>query len=81
VLQEILRHSNAASELSGADAAEALKVMFERAGVSHRPEELTLLTGKLLAFAGGGSHVSAQRMVDFCADEADRHEWTLVGNR
>jgi hypothetical protein len=55
--------------------------MFERAGVSSRPEELTLLTEKLLAFAGGKSHVSAQQMVDFCADEADRHEWTLVGNR
>lgn len=78
--QEILRHSNAASELSASDASEALKAVFERTGVSHMPEELTLLTEKMLAGAGG-NHISAPQLVEFCANEADRHEWTLVGNR
>lgn len=75
-----MRHSNAASELSSRDVTEAFRSVFERANVKCRPEELTLLAEKLVT-KGSAGHVSAQQVVEFCADEAGRHEWTLVGNR
>ena len=55
--------------------------MFEKTGVAFRSEELTLLTEKLLSGSSSKGFIGAQQMVEFCADEAERHEWTLVGSR
>lgn len=82
--QEILRHSNSASELAAKDIVEALHSLFQHSGVSYKPEELTLLSEKICSANGvnsANSSVSAVSVIEFCAQEADRHEWTLVGNR
>ena len=75
-----MRHSNANSELSALDLEDFFRVLFERTGVAVRPEELTLLARKFLSDAAK-EFVTAVEVVDFCAEEADRHEWTVVGNR
>jgi len=58
--------------------------LFQHSGVSYKPEELTLLSEKICSANGvnsANSCVSAVSVIEFCAQEADRHEWTLVGNR
>ena len=82
VSQEILRHSNASSELGSKDLEEFFRVLFDKTATKCKPEELTLLAEKVIADRSSGQKfVAAQQVVEFCAEEADRYEWTLVGNR
>ena len=84
LLQELLRHCDSASELSQKDLTEALQVLFQHSGVSAKKEELILLAEKISSayhVHSASSSVSADSVMEFCAQEADRHEWTLVGDR
>lgn len=75
-----MRHANAASELKVKDLEDFFHIMFDKTGIKCRAEEITLLTEKVME-GGVDQYIGASKVIEFCADEADRHEWTLVGNR
>lgn len=75
-----MRHSNAASELKTKDLEEFLHKMFEKVGVKCKSEEITLIAEKMME-RGIDQHIGATKAIEFIAEEADRHEWTLVGSR
>lgn len=54
--------------------------MFEKTGVKCRSEEITMIAEKIVEH-GVDKHIGAMKAIEFCAEEADRHEWTLVGSR
>ena len=57
-------------------------MLFDKTATKCKPEELTLLAEKVIADRSSGQKfVAAEQVVEFCAEEADRYEWTLVGNR
>ncbi|KAJ1442329.1 hypothetical protein B484DRAFT_442214 [Ochromonadaceae sp. CCMP2298] len=80
MMKEILRHSGAESSLGARDLEEFFRVLFAKTYLKCRPEELTLLAQRFVT-NGGGEQVTATQVADFCAEEADRSEWALVGQR
>lgn len=54
--------------------------MFEKTGVKCRSEEITMIAEKIVEH-GVDKHIGAMKAIEFCAEEADRHAWTLVGSR
>jgi len=50
-------------------------------GIKCRAEEVTMIAEKVMDHDGIDKHVGANKVIEFCAEEADRHAWTLVGSR
>ncbi len=77
----MLRFANSAEELKQADLEEFLRVLFDRTCVKSREEERTLLAQKLMEEHGQQGHIKASKVVSFCAEEADRQDWSMVNHR